>query len=192
MKDVVGDDHVLQLQFSQLFKLVSVNSCLMLLFLAILQMLPTWKVLERVLEKYRVYCDQVMGLHGPIQNSLEPIKESVEIFLPTEEQPSTEELTTWKNNKLLRYFCSLNMEYAMFNHFKTMEDAANGSSRLLYEGKLSLQIKLKSKHLKGDRITHIDDWILAFDVFLEGRNIYRYRGRDSLVKWCKGTEHDPS
>ncbi|KAL6586218.1 hypothetical protein OROMI_002862 [Orobanche minor] len=32
------------------------------------------KVLKRVLEKYRVYCDQVMGLHGPIPNSHEPIK----------------------------------------------------------------------------------------------------------------------
>ncbi|KAL6566688.1 hypothetical protein OROMI_015092 [Orobanche minor] len=49
-----------------------------------------------------------------------------------------------------------------------------------------------SKHKRGDRISHPEDWILSYDKSYEGRAIYLNRGRDALVKWWKYTEFDPS
>ncbi|KAL6531335.1 hypothetical protein OROMI_027698 [Orobanche minor] len=74
--------------------------------------------------------------------------------------------------------------------FKMLADAADEFARMLAEGKLHLQLQMKSRHLKGDRLTHPDDWILAFGRSAEGRAIYRDRGKDSLANWWKGTEND--
>ncbi|KAL6562925.1 hypothetical protein OROHE_005512 [Orobanche hederae] len=76
------------------------------------------------------------------------------IRLPTDRQPSPEDIKQWKNNKLMR-------------------------------------LAMLSKHKKGDRITHPEDWILSYDKLYEGMDIYLNRGQDALMNWWKDTEFDP-
>ncbi|KAL6571483.1 hypothetical protein OROHE_003126 [Orobanche hederae] len=49
-----------------------------------------------------------------------------------------------------------------------------------------------SKHGKGERITHQEDWILSFDKSYEGRAPYLNRGRDAFENWWENPEFDPT
>ncbi|KAL6582183.1 hypothetical protein OROMI_006197 [Orobanche minor] len=41
-----------------------------------------------------------------------------------------------------------------------LDFGANEFSRLLIEGKLLMQIMMKGTYMKGDRPTHLEDWII--------------------------------
>ncbi|KAL6527968.1 hypothetical protein OROHE_014918 [Orobanche hederae] len=63
-----------------------------------------------------------------------------------------------------------------------LDTGANEFSRLLIEGKLLMQIMLIGTYMKGDRPTHLEDWIIGYEMTLEGRNLYQDWGKD-LVNW---------
>ncbi|KAL6584434.1 hypothetical protein OROMI_003723 [Orobanche minor] len=115
-----------------------------------------------------------------------------ETRLPTDRQPSPEEIKQWKKNELMRYFVKLIKESTIFDRCKTLSEAATEFTARLEKGVLPLQLTMISKHKKGDRISHPEDWILSFDKSYEGRAIYLNRGKDALVNWWKYTEFDPS
>ncbi|KAL6542648.1 hypothetical protein OROMI_024250 [Orobanche minor] len=115
-----------------------------------------------------------------------------ETRLPTDRQPSPEEIKQWKKNELMRYFVKLIKESTIFDRCKTLSEAATEFTARLEKGVLPLQLTMISKHKKGDRISHPEDWILSYDKSYEGRAIYLNRGRDALVNWWKHTEFDPS
>ncbi|KAL6564778.1 hypothetical protein OROMI_016228 [Orobanche minor] len=112
--------------------------------------------------------------------------------LPTDCQPSPEEIKQWKKTQLMRYFVKLIRESPISDRCKTLADAATEFASRLEKGVLPLQLAMLSKHKKGDRVTHTEDWILSYDKSYEGMAIYQNRGQDTLVNWWKGTEFDPN
>ncbi|KAL6577054.1 hypothetical protein OROMI_011330 [Orobanche minor] len=92
----------------------------------------------------------------------------------------------------MRYFAVLVKESTIFDQCKTLAEAATEFTARLEKGNLPLQLAMRSKHRKGDRVTHPEDWILSFDKSYEGMAIYQNRGQDALVNWWKNTEHDPN
>ncbi|KAL6542460.1 hypothetical protein OROMI_024062 [Orobanche minor] len=120
------------------------------------------------------------------------IRPPAQVNLPTDRQPSPEEIKQWRKTQLMRYFAVLVKESTIFDRCKTLAEAATEFTARLEKGNLPLQLAMRSKHRKGDRVTHPEDWILSFDKSYEGMAIYQNRGQDALVNWWKNTEHDPN
>ncbi|KAL6569927.1 hypothetical protein OROMI_014441 [Orobanche minor] len=116
----------------------------------------------------------------------------IPVNLPTDCQPSPEEIKQWRKTQLMRYFTVLVKESTIFDRCKTLAEAATEFTARLEKGNLPLQLAMRSKHRKGDRVTHPEDWILSFNKSHEGMAIYQNRGQDALVNWWKNTEHDPN
>ncbi|KAL6576471.1 hypothetical protein OROHE_000252 [Orobanche hederae] len=119
------------------------------------------------------------------------VQAPAEIHLPTDRQPSPEDIKQWNKNELMGYFVKLIWESIIFDRCKTLSEAANEFTARLEKGGLPLQLAMLSKHKKGDRITHLEDWILSYDKSYEGMAIYQNRSQDALVNWWKDTEFDP-
>ncbi|KAL6565133.1 hypothetical protein OROMI_016583 [Orobanche minor] len=85
------------------------------------------------------------------------------ISLPTDRQPSPEDIKQWKKTQLMRYFVKLIRESPIFDRYKTLAEAATEFASRLEKGVLHLQLAMRSKHKKGNRITHQEDWILSYD-----------------------------
>ncbi|KAL6558555.1 hypothetical protein OROMI_018905 [Orobanche minor] len=130
--------------------------------------------------------------HDPNVPWKQLVSAPIETHLPTDRQPSPEEIKQWKKNELMRYFVKLIKESTIFDRCKTLSEAATEFTSRLEKGVLPLQLTMLSKHKRGDRISHPEDWILSFDKSYEGRAIYLNRGKDALVNWWKHTEFDPS
>ncbi|KAL6537361.1 hypothetical protein OROMI_025895 [Orobanche minor] len=130
--------------------------------------------------------------HDPNVPWKQLVSAPIETHLPTDRQPSPEEIKQWKKNELMRYFVKIIKESTIFDRCKTLSEAATEFTARLEKGVLPLQLTMLSKHKKGDRISHPEDWILSFDKSYEGRAIYLNRGKDALVNWWKHTEFDPS
>ncbi|KAL6563095.1 hypothetical protein OROHE_005682 [Orobanche hederae] len=139
---------------------------------------------------------KVSGSRPEFQDPNVPWKDCVRppapVNLPTDRQPSPEEIKQWKKTQLMRYFVKLIREFTIFDRCKTLAEAANEFTARLEKGVLPLQLVMISKHKKGDRVTHPEDWILSYDKSYEGMAIYLNRGQDALVNWWKNTEHDPN
>ncbi|KAL6575264.1 hypothetical protein OROMI_012549 [Orobanche minor] len=103
-----------------------------------------------------------------------------EIRLPTDLQPSPKEIKRWKKNELMRYFVKLIRASTLFDGCKTLSEAAKDFTTRLKRGVLPLQLALFSKHREGDRITHLEDWILSYDKSYEGMAVYLNRGKNAL------------
>ncbi|KAL6570012.1 hypothetical protein OROMI_014526 [Orobanche minor] len=116
------------------------------------------------------------------------IRPPARVNLPTDRQPSPEEIKQWRKTQLMKYFAVLIRESTIFDRCKTLAEAATEFTARL--GNLPLQLAMRSKHRKGDRVTHSEDWTLSFDKSYEGMAIYQNRGQDVLVNWWKNTEHD--
>ncbi|KAL6558204.1 hypothetical protein OROMI_018554 [Orobanche minor] len=101
--------------------------------------------------------------HDPNVPWKQSVQSPVEISLPTERQPSPEEIKRWKKNKLMRYFVKLIRESTLFDWCKTLSETAKEFTNRLEKGVLPLQLAMISKHRKGDKITHPEDWIIYFD-----------------------------
>ncbi|KAL6556234.1 hypothetical protein OROGR_005522 [Orobanche gracilis] len=113
------------------------------------------------------------------------------INLPTHRHPSEDEVRKWRKNEVLRYFVFLAKESAVFRNCKTLQEAAILFNKMLDEGNLPLQLVCASRHRKGERMTHDEDWILAFVKEPEIRDQYKTRGREALTKFWKGHANDP-
>ncbi|KAL6505401.1 hypothetical protein OROGR_025218 [Orobanche gracilis] len=113
------------------------------------------------------------------------------INLPTHRHPSEDEVRRWRKNEVLRYFVFLAKESAVFRNCKTLAEAAHLFNKMLDEGNLPLQLVCASRHRKGERMTHDEDWILAFVKEPEIRDQYKTRGREALTKFWKGHANDP-
>ncbi|KAL6570875.1 hypothetical protein OROGR_000425 [Orobanche gracilis] len=111
--------------------------------------------------------------------------------LPAHCHPTADEVKRWRKNELMRYFVKLTRESTYFNKCKTLAEAAQRFTQMLEEGNLPMQLVAKRKHERHEKITHEDDWILAFDKSPEGRAIYKYRGPEALTKFWKGHMNDP-
>ncbi|KAL6562863.1 hypothetical protein OROHE_005450 [Orobanche hederae] len=139
---------------------------------------------------------KVSGSRPEFQDPNVPWKDHIRppapVNLPTDRQPSLEEIKQWRKTQLVRYFVVLVRESTIFDRCKTLAEAATEFTARLEKGNLPLQLAMRSKHRKGDRVTHLEDWILSFDKSYEGMAIYQNRGQDALVNWWKNTEHDPN
>ncbi|KAL6541771.1 hypothetical protein OROGR_011257 [Orobanche gracilis] len=113
------------------------------------------------------------------------------INLPTHRHPSEDEVRKWRKNEVLRYFVFLAKESAVLRNCKTLAEAAHLFNKMLDEGNLPLQLVCASRHRKGERMTHDEDWILAFVKEPEIRDQYKTRGREALTKFWKGHANDP-
>ncbi|KAL6500817.1 hypothetical protein OROGR_027325 [Orobanche gracilis] len=113
------------------------------------------------------------------------------INLPTHRHPSEDEVRRWRKNEVLRYFVFLAKESAVLRNCKTLAEAAHLFNKMLDEGNLPLQLVCASRHRKGERMTHDEDWILAFVKEPEIRDQYKTRGREALTKFWKGHANDP-
>ncbi|KAL6578956.1 hypothetical protein OROMI_009172 [Orobanche minor] len=131
---------------------------------------------------YRISWDRP-EFHDPNFSWKNIVLSPTEIKLPTDRQPTAGEVKRWRKNELLRYFVKLIRESTLFNKFRTLKDAAEEYAKFLEKGLLPLQMSIKSKHMKGDQVTHPEDWILAFEKSAEGRAIYLNRGKDALGNW---------
>ncbi|KAL6557580.1 hypothetical protein OROMI_017930 [Orobanche minor] len=130
--------------------------------------------------------------HDPNVPWKDHIRPPAPVNLPTDRQPSPEEIKQWRKTQLMRYFAVLVRESTIFDRCKTLAEAATEFTACLEKGNLPLQLSMRSKHRKGDWVTHPEDWILSFDKSYEGMAIYQNRGQDALVNWWKNTEHDPN
>ncbi|KAL6555693.1 hypothetical protein OROHE_006967 [Orobanche hederae] len=92
--------------------------------------------------------------HDPSVLWKQLVQAPAEIHLPTDRQPSPEDIKQWKKNELMRYFVKLIRESTIFDRCKTLSEAANEFTSRLEKGVLPLQLAMLSKHKKGDRITH--------------------------------------
>ncbi|KAL6565667.1 hypothetical protein OROHE_004722 [Orobanche hederae] len=120
------------------------------------------------------------------------IRPPAPVNLPTDRQPSPEEIKQWRKTQLMRYFVVLVRESTILDQCKTLAEAATEFTARLEKGNLPLHLAMRSKHRKGDRVTHPEDWILSYDKSYEGMAIYQNRGQDALVNWWTNTEHDPN
>ncbi|KAL6552884.1 hypothetical protein OROHE_008248 [Orobanche hederae] len=139
---------------------------------------------------------KVSGSRPEFQDPNVPWKDHIRppapVNLPTDRQPSPEEIKQWRKTQLMRYFVVLVRESTIFDRCKTLAEAATEFTAHLEKGNLPLQLAMRSKHRKGDRVTHREDWILSYNKSYEGIAIYQNRGQDALVNWWKNTEHDPN
>ncbi|KAL6570008.1 hypothetical protein OROMI_014522 [Orobanche minor] len=101
------------------------------------------------------------------------ISPPAQVNLPTDRQPSPAEIKQWRKTQLMRYFAVLVKESTIFDRCKTLAEAATEFNARLEKGNLPLQLAMCSKHRKGDRVTHPEDWILSFDKSYEGMAIYQ-------------------
>ncbi|KAL6529421.1 hypothetical protein OROGR_015044 [Orobanche gracilis] len=92
----------------------------------------------------------------------------------------------------MRYFWTLAQESPLIKKYKTLQEATAEFNRMLREGTLPKQVYIKSMLRSGNKPTHPDDWMLAFDRSAEGRALYRDREDDSFINWWRGTKNDPS
>ncbi|KAL6544024.1 hypothetical protein OROGR_010521 [Orobanche gracilis] len=113
------------------------------------------------------------------------------IDLPKLRHPTEDEVRKWRKNEVLRYFVKLAQESPYLKRCKTLTEAANMSNNLLDEGKLPLQLSCIAHHQKGERMTHEEDWILAFIKEPSIKEFYRLRGQEALIKFWKGHSNDP-
>ncbi|KAL6569955.1 hypothetical protein OROMI_014469 [Orobanche minor] len=120
----------------------------------------------------KVFCPDKTGFSEEIVHYPDELK------LPTDHQPSADQIKRWMKNELMRYFVNLITESPKFNHCKTLSEAANEFSKQLEKGMLPLQLTMLSMHRRGDQVTHPEHWILSFDRSYEGRAVYQNR--------CKG------
>ncbi|KAL6557928.1 hypothetical protein OROMI_018278 [Orobanche minor] len=125
--------------------------------------------------------------HDPSVPSKHLVQVPPEIHLPTDRQPSPDDIKQWKKNELMRYFVKLIRESTIFDRCKTLSDVTNAFTSRLEKGVLLLQLAMLSKHKKGDRIIQPEDWVLSYDKSYEGMSIYQNRGQDALMNWCKDT-----
>ncbi|KAL6543401.1 hypothetical protein OROHE_010023 [Orobanche hederae] len=134
---------------------------------------------------------RVSGHHPEHHDPSVPWKQLVRppapINLPTDRQPSPEDIKQWKKTQLMRCFVKLIRESTIFDRCKTLAEAVDEFTPRLEKVVLPLQLAMLSKHKKGDRVTHPKDWILSYDKSYEGMAIYQNRGQDALVNWWKGT-----
>ncbi|KAL6556168.1 hypothetical protein OROGR_005456 [Orobanche gracilis] len=132
----------------------------------------------------------------PVRNPTAPwyetLKKPREIFLPTHRQPSEIEVKERRKTELMRYFWTLAQESPLIKKYKTLQEATAEFNRMLREGTLPKQVYIKSMLRSGNKPTHPDDWMLAFDRSAEGRALYRDREDDSFTNWWRGTKNDPS
>ncbi|KAL6541178.1 hypothetical protein OROMI_025061 [Orobanche minor] len=119
------------------------------------------------------------------------VQSPTEINLPTYRQPSPEEIKHWRKNELMRYFVKLIREYTLFDRCKSLSESTKEFDSQLERGVIPLQLAMISKHRKGDRVTHPEDWIISFDKSYERRAVYLNRGKDAFKNWWKDTEFDP-
>ncbi|KAL6530894.1 hypothetical protein OROGR_014754 [Orobanche gracilis] len=91
----------------------------------------------------------------------------------------------------MRHFCVL-AEETPFKRFKTLQEASSEFNKMLREGTLQKQIYIKRMLKEGNKPTHLDDWMLAFDRSDEGRALYGNREADSFKNWWRGTRFDPN
>ncbi|KAL6518354.1 hypothetical protein OROGR_018856 [Orobanche gracilis] len=121
----------------------------------------------------------------------ENLKKPREIFLPTHRNPTESEVKEWRKIELMRHFCVL-AEETTFRRFKTLQEATSEFNKMLHEGTLQKQIYIKRMLKEGNKPTHLDDWMLAFDRSDEGRALYGNREADSFKNWWRGTRNDPT
>ncbi|KAL6524703.1 hypothetical protein OROHE_015985 [Orobanche hederae] len=114
-----------------------------------------------------------------------------EIRLPTDRQHSPDDIKQWENHELMRDFVKFIRESTLFDRCKTLSECAKEFATRLERGVIPLQLAMLSKHRKGDRITHPEDWILSYEKSYEGMAIYQNRGKDVLENWWRDTEFDP-
>ncbi|KAL6495842.1 hypothetical protein OROGR_030405 [Orobanche gracilis] len=113
------------------------------------------------------------------------------IELPKHRHPSEDEVKKWSKKEVLRYFVKLTRESPILKQCKTLTEAAHMFNKMLDEGKLPLQLLCITRHKRGERMTHEDDWILAFVKDPNIKELYRLRGQEALSKFCKGHPNDP-
>ncbi|KAL6555882.1 hypothetical protein OROHE_007156 [Orobanche hederae] len=77
--------------------------------------------------------------------------------LPTDRQPSPEDIKQWKKTQLMRYFVKLIKESTLFDRCKTLAEASNEFASRLEKDVLPLQLAMLSEHKKGDQVTHPED-----------------------------------
>ncbi|KAL6582328.1 hypothetical protein OROMI_006342 [Orobanche minor] len=139
---------------------------------------------------------KVSGSRPEFQDPNVPWKDLIRppapVNLPTDRQPSPEEIKQWRKTQLMRYFVVHIRDSTIFDRCKTLAEAATEFTARLEKGNLPLQLAMRSKHRKGDQITHPEDWIHSYDKSYEGMAIYQNRVQDALVNWWKNTKHDPN
>ncbi|KAL6581023.1 hypothetical protein OROMI_006946 [Orobanche minor] len=101
------------------------------------------------------------------------ISPPAQVNLSTDRQPLPAEIKQWRKTQLMRYFAVLVKESTIFDRCKTLAEAATAFTARLEKGNLPLQHAMRSKHRKGDRVTHPEDLILSFDKSYEGMAIYQ-------------------
>ncbi|KAL6532561.1 hypothetical protein OROHE_013983 [Orobanche hederae] len=120
---------------------------------------------------------KVSGSRPEFQDPNVPWKDLIRppapVNLPTDRQPSPEEIKQWRKTQLMRYFVVLISESTIFDRCKTLAEAATEFTARLEKGNLPLQLAMRSKHRKGDRVTHPEDWILSYDKSYERMAIYQ-------------------
>ncbi|KAL6586117.1 hypothetical protein OROMI_002761 [Orobanche minor] len=116
---------------------------------------------------------KVSGSRPEFQDPNVPCRPPAPVNLPTDRQPSPEEIKQWKKTQLMRYFVKLIRESTIFDRCKTLAEAATEFTARLEKWNLPLQLSMLSKHRKGDRVTHPEDWILSYDKSYEGMAIYQ-------------------
>ncbi|KAL6588249.1 hypothetical protein OROMI_001227 [Orobanche minor] len=121
---------------------------------------------------YRVFGSRP-EIHDPSIPWKQHVRTPAPFRLPTDLQPSPEDIKQWKKTQLMRYFVKLIRESTIFDRCKTLSEAANEFTARLEKWNLPLQLAMLSKHRKGDRITHPEDWILSYDKSYEGMSIYQ-------------------
>ncbi|KAL6570855.1 hypothetical protein OROGR_000405 [Orobanche gracilis] len=113
------------------------------------------------------------------------------IDLPKHRHPNEDEVRKWRKNEVLRYFVKLTRESTFFKQCKTLTEAANLFNKMLDEGKMPLQLLYIARHNRVEKLTHEDDWILAFVKEPNIRELYRLRGQEALTKFWRGHANDP-
>ncbi|KAL6508862.1 hypothetical protein OROHE_021421 [Orobanche hederae] len=95
---------------------------------------------------------KVSGSRPEFQDPNVPWKDLIRppapVNLPTDRQPSPEEIKQWKKTQLMRYFVVLIRESTIFDRCKTLAEAATEFTARLEKGNLPLQLAMRSKHRK--------------------------------------------
>ncbi|KAL6552104.1 hypothetical protein OROGR_008258 [Orobanche gracilis] len=129
--------------------------------------------------------------HDPRINWKNSIHCPSAIELPTHRHPTEDEVRKWRKNEVMRYLVKLTRESIILNSCKTLVDAAQQFTKLLEEGNLPLQLSLKRKHQRGEKLTHENDWIMSYDKAADASARYRNKGKEAITKFWKGSPNDP-
>ncbi|KAL6558339.1 hypothetical protein OROMI_018689 [Orobanche minor] len=90
---------------------------------------------------------KVSGSRPEFQDPNIPWKDHVRppapVNLPTDRQPSPEEIKQWKKTQLMRYFVTLIRESTIFDRCKTLAEAATEFTARLEKGNLPLQLAMR-------------------------------------------------